>query len=543
MPLKVVLGRLSPELTALVKSQGAGDLALPLKRILSQLPQGTVKLSFGEIRQAAPAGTFLEVTSQDQALVELPLPDILSRLSAAHLTRRPAQKTLEAPPEVGNIFGPRGEQLPQPTGDTTFRKAPPVPVAAKAAFAPAQPKISQPITPSLPKAVESKIVAPKLPPSTAPISAPKIPAPGLPKSEPAIAKAAPAAVGQMPAIPQDQTQFFLKKDSEAVGEVLTVPLVSLAEDWPQNIKEEISSGKLGDSSVGLPMDRIEAGLKTGKLSFLWKEIAGWLKPNSFTSQINSDTNVDLPLKVIAPLFISQHRPAKAQKRLSIDESIPDLFAGGKGPRAAVIAPPIAEPAPKPVLPTPPAPIAVPKPPAAAPVSVPAVNTPRPTSIPAPSLPKPPIPQPPKTSPAMPKPAMPAPAVGVAKEAESLGELFGDSSKTDWSPRDIVQNTNGLKGIAGSIVVLSDGLLVAGELPAPFRLETTAAFLPQIFGRMMQYSKELNLGEMSSVTVACEKAPLHIAKAGLIYFGVVGKAGETLPVSQIKLIASELAKHK
>ena len=84
-------------------------------------------------------------------------------------------------------------------------------------------------------------------------------------------------------------------------------------------------------------------------------------------------------------------------------------------------------------------------------------------------------------------------------------------------------------------------MVAGELSAPFKAETTAAFLPQIFGRMLQYAKELNLGEMSCVTVDGDKAPLHITKAGLVYFGVVGKAGEELPVGQIKLIASELAK--
>lgn len=557
MPAKIVLSRLSPELSAMVKSDGSGDLALPLKRILSQLPQGAVKLTFGEIRQAAPAGTFLDVTSQDQTYVDLPLPEILSRLSSNHLSRRPAQKTIEVPPEVGNVFGPRGEQLAQSSGDTTIRRASPAPaptpkpepapVQAKAPTLPAPPSLPEPATAPAPAAApqpEQKIAAPKLPlpgaspapaAATAPIPAPKIPAPSLPKIEPAQPKPAiPAPALPKPVVPQP----VVAKGPEVLGETLTVPLASLTEDWPQNVKEEISSGKLDDYSVGLPMDRIEAGLKTGKLSFSWKEIAGWLKPNPFTSQINAETSVDLPLKIVAPLFISQHRPAKTQKKLAIDETIPDLFAGGKGPAVAPVAQSTPAPAPTAAAPdvsaAPPAP-ALPKPT----LPIPAANLPKPGAVPAPSLPKPPVPQPPKTSPTLPVPS--APAIAPAKEPQTLGELFGDANKKDWSPKEVVSKANTLKGIAGSLVVLQDGLMVAGELPAAFRVETTAAFVPQIFGRMMQYAKELNLGDLSSVTVECDKAPLQITKAGLIYFGVVGKAGEPLPVGQIKLIATELAK--
>jgi predicted regulator of Ras-like GTPase activity (Roadblock/LC7/MglB family) len=173
-----------------------------------------------------------------------------------------------------------------------------------------------------------------------------------------------------------------------------------------------------------------------------------------------------------------------------------------------------------------------------PTAAPAANIPKP-SVPAPSLPKPPVPQPPKPAPIA-APSSPV-QVTITKEATTLGELFGDPEKKDWSPREIVQKINTLKGISGSLVVLLDGLMVAGELPAPFRAETTAAFLPQIFGRMNQYAKELNLGEMNTVTVECDKAPLQITKAGPVFLGVIGKPGGALPTGQIKLIATELAK--
>ncbi|MFN7140767.1 MAG: hypothetical protein ACK4UN_15630, partial [Limisphaerales bacterium] len=302
IPVKVVVSQFSADLTGLVKATGNANLNLPLKRILSQLPQGVVKLSFGEIRQAAPAGTFLDVTSQDQTTVSLPLPEVLSRLSSAHLARRPAQKTIEVPEEVGNVFGPRGEQLQQASAKAAPAAAPvqakaPAPAAPAPKPAPAAPKVAVPPA------------APKVEPATR-IAAPTIPAQGLPKAAPAPA----------PAVAQDQTP--------ASGDVLTIPLVSLIENWPQNVKDEVSSSKLGDSSVALPMNRIEAGLKTGKLAFQWREIAEWLKPAPFTSQLNADTAVELPLKVVAPLFIAQHRPVKQQKKLAIDETIPDVFAGG-----------------------------------------------------------------------------------------------------------------------------------------------------------------------------------------------------------------------
>lgn len=569
LPVKVALGRLTDGQKALVKSNGNGDLALPLKKILAMLPLGSVKLTFGEIRQAAPAGTFLDVASEDQTMVELPLPDILQRLSAAHLSRRPAQKTVEVPPEVGNVFGPRGEQLQQAGGDTAIRAKPaaapvaaaPAPVVAPKPPAPAPlappaikvaaplptvPKVAAPSLPKPPSAAPHSrtepapmissaslpapapfVPPPSKPETNAPIPALKISAPGLPKpvpTMPAVTKPELGSATALPQISQTAAQTLPKQDSVIDGELLTVSLASLIEGWPQNIKDEISGSKLKDSSVGLPMERVEAGLKTGKLTFAWQEIAGWLKPNPFTSQLNADTNVDLPLKVVAPLFIAQHKPLKSQKKLAIDESIPDLFAGGKPGAAAETV--IEAPAPKPALPALPS---VPAP-TAAPTGAPIPKAP---SLPAPGLPKP-------AMPGLPKPGAAVVAAPV-KEAETLSELFGQAEKMNWSPREIVQKANMLKGIAGSIVAMSDGLMVAGELPAPFKAETTAAFLPQIFGRMIQYAKELNLGDLSSMIVECDKAPLQITKAGQIYFAVIGKPGEPLPVSQIKMIATELAK--
>lgn len=96
-------------------------------------------------------------------------------------------------------------------------------------------------------------------------------------------------------------------------------------------------------------------------------------------------------------------------------------------------------------------------------------------------------------------------------------------------------------MAGALIATTDGLLVAGQMPAPHKADTIGAFLPQIFVRMNQYGKELQVGELNSLQVEFNKVPWFIVKLGHIYFGAVGKAGEAFPISQLKVIAAELGK--
>ncbi|MRR39379.1 hypothetical protein EG829_32985, partial [bacterium] len=56
VPLRSILGQLPLELQPRVLQTQVGDLSLsvPLEKILSQLSRGNVRISFGELRQAAP---------------------------------------------------------------------------------------------------------------------------------------------------------------------------------------------------------------------------------------------------------------------------------------------------------------------------------------------------------------------------------------------------------------------------------------------------------------------------------------------------------
>jgi predicted regulator of Ras-like GTPase activity (Roadblock/LC7/MglB family) len=89
--------------------------------------------------------------------------------------------------------------------------------------------------------------------------------------------------------------------------------------------------------------------------------------------------------------------------------------------------------------------------------------------------------------------------------------------------------------------MSDGLLVTGKMPPNVKTETLGAFLPQFFGRTNQDAKELNLGNMTSMTLMFGQVPCQIFKTGTVYFVVLGRAEEDLPAAQLKVIAEEVAR--
>jgi predicted regulator of Ras-like GTPase activity (Roadblock/LC7/MglB family) len=95
-------------------------------------------------------------------------------------------------------------------------------------------------------------------------------------------------------------------------------------------------------------------------------------------------------------------------------------------------------------------------------------------------------------------------------------------------------------VAGALLAMSDGLLVTSNTPPAIKGETIAAFLPQMFGRMNQYTKELTLGPLQQLTLGVESGQWHIIKGPNIYFAVLGKRGETLPLNLLAQVAAELS---
>jgi len=162
LALRTVIGRLPPDLMDRVRQidVGEAEVFVSMQKVLSQLPQGSVKISFGELRQAAPPGTFSSENDRDRFLVDLPLQEILSRLGANGLGRRSTQKRIEVPADVQGPFGGQNR--------VTISEAPlKAPIPAKQA--PAVPeesgfrRINTPTAPPTP--VYSPIAPSTLPPT------------------------------------------------------------------------------------------------------------------------------------------------------------------------------------------------------------------------------------------------------------------------------------------------------------------------------------------------------------------------------------------
>jgi predicted regulator of Ras-like GTPase activity (Roadblock/LC7/MglB family) len=205
--------------------------------------------------------------------------------------------------------------------------------------------------------------------------------------------------------------------------------------------------------------------------------------------------LELPLKVVAPPFLAQQKEAgKLQKKLLVDDEIPNLFFGVPRPESNR--------------------------PAAASAAVPPVPKPADTNF------------------------------YVWDDATDQARIQDDDVKRGPSPgtrfiakyatpNEVVSRAAALDGVAGVLIALPDGLMVASRLPAELNGDTLAAFLPQIFGKINQCTKELRMGELNNVNFTVGNVPWKIFRVNAIFFAAFGRAREPLPTAQLAALATEL----
>ena len=279
---------------------------------------------------------------------------------------------------------------------------------------------------------------------------------------------------------------------------LTLPLSIFAAAWPEPIRSEIATLDPA-TTVTLNGGAVSVGLTKGKVVFTWRDIRAALQPApGEPTALDGNIELVLPLKIVAPAFLAAGKNGQTERKsVLIDEAIPSLFSSGREP-----APAPAAPAPLPEIP----------PPAAA-------------------LPLPPAPEPPPVL------AAPAPAVS----SPTIGEILGDPERLDFTPAAIVAGTVKLPGVAGAIVAMSEGWPVATALPDGVQSEVVAAFLPQIFARLNQYTGEMKLGDVDDLLFTTHGAQCQIYRLGSVYFAALGQTGAVLPARELRLIAAELGR--
>jgi len=137
---------------------------------------------------------------------------------------------------------------------------------------------------------------------------------------------------------------------------------------------------------------------------------------------------------------------------------------------------------------------------------------------------------------------------AARPSETEFKPPAAAPSTDFSsrrapPDEIVSHAMKLPGVAGALVALPDGLMVASQIPAGLNADTLAAFLPQIYGRVSQSTKELRMGELNNLNFTVGNVPWKIFRIHGVYFAAFGHAGDPLPTAQLALLAAELDRKK
>ncbi len=530
IPLGPILEKLPQDLrarmTMRIEELGNATMAFATEQILPQLAQGTVRITFGQLREAAPQ-LFNIAEEYDSLPVMLPLNLLLAKLNPNLLPRNPLQRQLQAPPEIKGPFGAKAEGI---SFATSMMKAPPSstpPVRMTApepmskiqarAVAPPPPNYARPVAPAPP------IIPAPLSPPPAPPAASPTPRTG---EIPSAIKFAPASAPIPAAQPKPVAPIMpIAPATTATVTTISAPLSALAEKWPPSLQMEIVQMNLPHAQVLLPMDPIHAALKRGRIVFSWQTLRAWMSPHLSSASLNNGVELDLPLKVIVPLFLEQHPPIRPPLRISIDRSIPDLFFGFPSPEMeAPVAAPIAEtPAPEPVQihrpqPMPPMRLVV-----------------QPTTPPLQHM-QPAVAS--DTNYYAANETLKAPAVDqsiytkpVISDTEVKRRLA--------SPQEIIERAMQIPGVAGAVITLPDGLKVAAKLPAELNSDTVAAFIPQIFERVGQSTRELRMGALNNLRFTVGNVPWKIFRINAVYFAAFGRPGERLPTPQLAQLAAEL----
>jgi predicted regulator of Ras-like GTPase activity (Roadblock/LC7/MglB family) len=560
IPLVAIVNALPMDLKAkLIATPAPGQMILlQVDGVIGQLAFGAVKITFGELRQLAP-GIFVNGGNgvYDSRPVSLPLNEILARINPALLSRRPVLQKIEVAEDIAGPFAGHGRGVtftaqplkggtvpPAATPPRSVAPAPPIPPlretrpASPINFAPPTPSVPPPAAP--PRQVTPAPVPPKSEPiafsprQTTPLTPP------VPFAEPAKpgsngngsngngsnghghgSPALPPFKFTAAPVPPPTTPVTPVAPAEAQP-TFSVRLKELAENWPNEIKSEMVQSGLINASVPLPLPVIEPGLKRGRVTMAWKELRTLAQPNSFPST-SDDLELDLPLKVIAPAFLAAQKKlsARSPSRIAVSEEIPNLFFGF--PQAEAAAPPAA--------------------PAFRPTPLPPPqNQPVENAIPAAQNPQNPNAQNAQNAQKVADTNLFS-AVPGAITGEDDSALFQrtPAPSTDFltrqmQPKEVVTQALAMPGVAGAVVAMADGLRVAGEVPAEINADTVAAFLPQIFERLNQSTRELRMGALNNVSFTVGNVPWKIFRVNSIYFAAFGRLGEGFPKAQLAQLA-------
>lgn len=368
LPMKTVINCLPQNLQAQLRRPPgrAAHLILPISSVLPQLCRGRVRVTFKEIKTQGPPETFLSTVSHDAELIDLPLQEILARIKPEHLARRPGQRRVQIPDDVISPFGPgskmRGAvRIVSPSAVTTPpASASLAPVVEPEAEPAPVPPVSHPLINSTPTTEPPA-------PAAASETPAEIPAPIFSMASPATAAPIPpepvriVPMTPLPARDRQPDAVPVATERPAVpiiSPIATEPVVPAAPApvsdpnqclsievervvgaWAAPIQAAVRRVAPEGCLIRVPLAEVETKIKQGKVAFTWAQIRGWLNTQLSNPLVEHETDtVELPLAVVAPLFMAHRKVPDSRTRPDSHAAIPDVFAGSSRKPAGGVSP-------------------------------------------------------------------------------------------------------------------------------------------------------------------------------------------------------------
>ncbi|MEO8439164.1 MAG: hypothetical protein ABI540_02970 [Spartobacteria bacterium] len=121
-------------------------------------------------------------------------------------------------------------------------------------------------------------------------------------------------------------------------------------------------------------------------------------------------------------------------------------------------------------------------------------------------------------------APPAPAGPEAPPARTALQVAFDTDDT-LDAKAVVAHASRLPGVSACAIVFSDGLSLAGNIPAEYGAEALCAMAPSIVKRIDDQMAGANFGPLTGVTLFCAKTPVSFFAHGNICLAALHSAGE------------------
>jgi len=256
-------------------------------------------------------------------------------------------------------------------------------------------------------------------------------------------------------------------------EWMGIGLFEVMEAWPVEVREEIDGA---DESTIVRLDRVKIsnGLANGRVEITWGELLAILEPPlTKSTSVDEATVLLLPLKVIAPAFLrGEGERVQARRGVEIDAEIPDLFRASSVYEEVEELKEVEE------------------------VEVVPLRL----------------------------------VVEVKAEVEIIQP---EKDAMGISPDELVKKIGELSGVRGAMISLGEGLAVSSMLSAGMRAEVLAAFIPQIFVRIQQYTGEMDLGVIDQMVLSTESGRCQLNRRGEIFLSVFGEKNHGFPVEELE----------